>query len=346
MIRVLVVDDSATMRMLIRGILESDPALKVVGEAADGEEAIKLCQRLQPDVITMDVRMPKMNGLEAIEYIMSESPRPIVVCTTTVAEEELNISFKAIEAGALMVLGKPRGMPADDPEITRFIATVKSMADVKVVRRRKWLLKDKVSSRSPIPLTKISPDVDLIAIGASTGGPPALHNILKNLGSKFPVPIVIVQHISPGFVVGLAHWLDDSTPFQVKVFESGDSPQPGWVYFAPDEHHLIIKSSLKASLEKTESIQGHCPSVNATFSSIALNIRSRAVGVLLTGMGEDGARGLLAMSQAGAYTLAQDKESSVVFGMPKVAIGLGAVSEILPLDAIAPRLRALAEVGI
>lgn len=342
MIRVLIVDDSQTLRTLIRAVIESDPAFDVVGVASNGEQAVRLCTRLQPDIITMDIRMPKMNGFEAVQTIMAESPRPIVVVTTTISDRLTGATFKAIEAGALAVVGKPIGLPGEDPDADKLIATLKAMSDVKVVQRRPWLSMDRKPpiSSHPHPNPKIG-DVNLVAMGVSTGGPPALHKILSALDDNFPVPIVVVQHITPGFVVGLAHWLNGTTPLHVQVAENNQLLTQGHVYLAPDDHHLVIRSSNKVSLKKSGPIRGHRPSADALFESVATTLHSRAIGVTLTGMGEDGARGLLAMAQAGAYTLAQDEASCVVFGMPKVAIKLGAVQEVLPLDKLASRLNHL-----
>jgi two-component system chemotaxis response regulator CheB len=339
MIRVLLVDDSPTLRHLIRSILDSDPALQVVGEARNGKEAIALCHKLDPDIVTTDIRMPEMDGYEAIRHIMAESPRPILVLTSTQSDRELGTSFKAIEAGALMILGKPHGLPGQDPEADRLIAHVKAMADVKVVRRR-WGVQKRAqaeTSSTPDPTPALCP-AQIIAIGASTGGPPALHIILNQLPADLPLPVMIVQHISPGFVGGLARWLNDTTPLRVKVAEMDDGLQPGTAYLAPDGQHLLVKMRGLIGLGSSPPVDGHRPSVTALFESVALHYGSAAVGVLLTGMGSDGARGLKMMHGAGSRTLVQDEHSSVVFGMPKEAIALGAAGEVLPLEKIGLRL--------
>jgi chemotaxis response regulator CheB len=249
MIRVLIVDDSPTLRKLTRAILESDPALQVVGEARNSEEAVALTHKLQPDIITMDVRMSEMDGYQAIRRIMAESPRPIVVLTSTESDREPPINFKALEAGALMVVGKPHGLPDTDPQADQLIAQVKTMAEIKVVRRRWWLLGEKPASprgepvepgqNGPVVTTPraVTGPVRLIAIGASTGGPPALQIIFGQLPPGLPVPIVVVQHISHGFVGGLARWLGDTTPLRIKVAETGEPLRSGTVYLAPDDQH-------------------------------------------------------------------------------------------------------------
>lgn len=339
MIRVLIVDDSPTQRYLIRAILESDPELQVVGEARDGKEAIKLCQQLQPDIITMDIRMPRMDGYQAVRRIMAEWPRPILVLTSTQSDIELGISYKAIESGALMVLGKPHDLPGSDPEADQLIATVKAMAEVKVVRRH-WRVHKEGPEPPPRQAYPRVPrgSVRLIAMGASTGGPPALQVILQALPANLGVPIAVVQHISPGFVSGLARWLNDTTPLQVKVAEHGEPLNPGTAYLAPDDHHLQVTHNGLAWLGAAPPVDGHRPSVTVLFESVARYYAAAAVGVLLTGMGDDGARGLKAMHDAGAYTIAQDEATSVVFGMPKEAIALGAADEVLPLERIGSRL--------
>jgi two-component system chemotaxis response regulator CheB len=340
MIRVLVVDDSPILRQLIWSILESDPDLQVVGQARNGEEAVALCQRLEPDIITMDIRMPKMNGFQAIRRIMAESPRPIVVLTSTESNLELGVSSKALEAGALMVVGKPHGLPGEDPKADQLIAQVKAMAGVKVVTRR-WRLEKKtpaLSQREPALRPSPGP-VRLIAIGASTGGPPALQAILSQLPADLPV--VVVQHMSPGFIQGLARWLNETTPLQVKVAGNGETLQAGMVYLAPDGRHLLVTAGGRARLRTSPPVSGHRPSATALFQSVAQNYGSAAVGVLLTGMGRDGAQGFKALRDAGAHTIAQDEATCVVFGMPKQAIALGAVEEVLPLEQIGARLGAL-----
>lgn len=345
MVRVLVVDDSPTYRYLIRSVLESDPEIQVVGEAANGEEALQQVERLDPDLVTMDIRMPKMDGYQAIRHIMAEFPRPVIVLTTTASDIELGTSYRAIESGALMVLRKPHNLPDTDPEARRLIDTVKALAEVKVVRRR-WHMHER-AGRAPTPRPRFpaaAKDVRLVAMGASTGGPPALQVVLQALPADLPVPVTVVQHISQGFVHGLARWLDSTTPLTVQVATQGELLQPGVVYLAPDNYHLLVPQNNVAFLSTSPPVDGHRPSVTALFESIAESYGPHAVGVLLTGMGQDGARGLQRMHDAGAHTIAQDEATSVVFGMPKEAIALGAADEVLPLEHIGPRLAQL--VGI
>ena len=342
MIRVLIVDDSPTLRGLIRSVLESDPELQVVGEARHGEEAIAQCESLQPDIITMDIQMPVMDGYQAIRHIMSESPRPIVVLTSSESERQLGVSAKASELGALAVGRKPHGLPGVDPEADKLIASVRAMAGVKVVGRRPWLLKKEVEPPARQPRTRPTHGlVRLVAIGASTGGPPALQVVLSKLPADSPLPIMVVQHISPGFVSGLARWLNQTISLEVQVAEANEPLRPGTVYLAPDGQHLLVKRRGLVWLKDDPLVDGHRPSVTALFESVAQGYGSSVVGVLLTGMGSDGARGLKALRDAGGYTIAQDEDSCVVFGMPKQAIALGAAVEVLPLEQIGSRLAEL-----
>ena len=344
MTNVLIVDDSPTIRQFIRGILNSDPELRVIGEAQNGEEAIKMVARLRPDVVTMDIHMPLMDGYEAIRRIMSETPVPIVILTSTESDIRLGITYKGVESGALTVFGKPHGLPGDDPEADELINVVKAMADVKVIRR-KWH-QNAESLKTPARQQAVSFRVSskpyqIIAVGCSTGGPPALRTVLGELPPTFPVPVVVVQHISKGFTTGLARWLNESVGMRVKVAENGEPLLPGSVYVAPDGVHLQVTSLQKVGLLKDGPMDGHLPSVTALFNSVAKQYGPRAIGVLMTGMGRDGANGLYAMMQEGAYTIAQDQATSIVFGMPKEAIQMGATKEVLALQKIGQRMREL-----
>lgn len=344
MIRVLIADDSPTLRQLIRIILESDPKLAVVGEATNGEEAVSLCQRLNPDIITMDIHMPKMNGFEAIERIMAEMPRPIVVLTTPDSDKALNITYKGIAAGALAVIGKPRGFPGKDLNADELINHVKTMAEVKVVGRR-MPLKQKVQIRPVVSprFEGVAGQIRLIAIGASTGGPPALQTILKQFPVEFGVPVAVVQHISPEFTAGLARWLNDTILLRVKLAEYGERMQPGIVYLAPGDKHLKVGANNAVLLDASPKVDGHRPSATVLFESAAHAHGAQALGALLTGMGRDGARGLKTMYDKGCRTIAQNENTCVVFGMSAEAIAIGAASEVLPLSDIGRRIIEIVE---
>ena len=342
MINVLIVDDSPTLRHLIRAILTTDPELKVVGEAQNGEEAVAMTARLQPDVVTMDIEMPYMDGYEAIRRIMSETPVPIVVLTSTESDIRLGATYKGVESGALMVSRKPRGLRGDDPDADEIINVVKAMADVKVIRRR-WN-----TQKHPEPSVHrnrasrpVQTAYQILAVGTSTGGPPALRTVLGELPATFPVSVLVVQHISKGFAAGLARWLNETISMRVKLADAAEPLLPGTVYIAPDGVHLQVSPQKKVALLEENPLDGHRPSVTALFNSVAKQYGPAAVGVLMTGMGRDGANGLYAMKQAGAYTIAQDEASSIVFGMPKEAIAMGAASEVLALQKIAKRIKEL-----
>jgi two-component system chemotaxis response regulator CheB len=353
MIRVLIVDDMVTIRMALRFILESDPELTVAGAVGSGEEAVAFCRKSRPDIITMDINMPGMGGYEAIRQIMGETPCPIVVITGIESQYLMDVSFKALALGALTVLPKLRGFSPEDPEAKNLIQQIKIMAGVKVIRRSlrgepQPIMPDKGVVQAAAPLKEILPlkpqkPAQVVAIGLSTGGPPALQTILSGLPSSFPIPFVIVQHISQGFMFGLSSWLSNVTPFRCKVGELGETIKPGTVYLAPDNTHLTFKGTSNLWYESSEPIDGHRPSATVLFESVAKNFGEKAIGLLLTGMGKDGARGLKAMHDAGAYTIAQDEASSLIFGMPKAAIDLNAVKEVLSINQIASRLKSLTE---
>jgi two-component system, chemotaxis family, protein-glutamate methylesterase/glutaminase len=337
-IRVLIVDDSAVLRQQIRFILQSDRELEVISEARNGEEAVILARELHPDLITMDVEMPKMNGLDAIRQIMAQTPVPIVVVTSEDMAQELEKSSQALRLGALAVVRKPGGLadPGHKAMAARLLSQVKLMSGVKVVSRMR-------TKETTLPPNLVEPPakaparqpIEIIAIGASTGGPAALYRVLSGLPEELSVPIVVVQHIAVGFVEGLAGWLAGGCKLPVKVAKHGEKIQPGVISVAPDGCHMTADSYGRIRLRDSAPVNGHRPSVTTLFQSMAEAYGPRAMGVILTGMGADGALGMKAMKDAGALTLAQDEQSCVVFGMPKEAIALGAVRHVVPLDKMA-----------
>ena len=343
MIRVLIVDDSPTMRLLLRSALESDAEIEVVGEARDGEHALTLARQFVPDLITMDIEMPKMNGFEAIQRIMRETPCPIIVLSSQQSDEALGISFRAMEVGALAVIAKPKGLIGQDPELGKLVEHVKSLSQVKVVQRQ-----GNTHHKTHLP-PKIEPDlidplpesIEIVAIGASTGGPQALQILLNNLSPDIQIPVVIVQHISQGFVGGLARWLDETTPWKVELAVESQRLKPRTAYLAPDNCHLLFYQPGQVMLDCTLALDGHRPSVTALFKSMAKVYRGNVVATLLTGMGRDGADGLKMLRDVGAHTIVQDEASCVIFGMPRQAILLDAASEVLPLLSIGSRINAL-----
>jgi two-component system chemotaxis response regulator CheB len=342
---VLVADDSAAARMLIRGILEADPDLEVVGQATNGVEAVTLADRLQPDVITMDVEMPGVDGLEATRQIMATVPRPIVL-VSAVFRPDLDNSFRALEAGAVTLLEKPTGpgSPAFAREAAELVATVKLMAGVKLVRRSPTRPLDGSPAPVSLPGGRLEP-LWLVAIAASTGGPPAVAQILRSLPADWPVPVLVVQHIGAGFDVGLARYLDESCLLPVALAEDGLVVRGGGVYVSPAEQHLGVTAAHRLTVTAGDPEDGYRPSANHLFQSVADAFGARAAGVVLTGMGRDGAEGLLALRKAGGFTLAQDQTTSIVYGMPRQALLRGATDQVLPLEDIAGVLVARAAVG-
>jgi two-component system chemotaxis response regulator CheB len=348
-IRAIVVDDSPTAQKLLVTILQRAKGVQVVGVGTNGEEAVRLTKRLRPDVVTMDVRMPKMDGLEATRRIMQDTPTPIVVVTADLVQADMNLSFEALRAGALTVVGKP-GL--DDPETCeKIIRTVKLMAAVPVVHhwdRREWRPPEALGASHPpttlpraAPLAKkdIKGHVNIIGIASSTGGPATLAKILGLLPADFSAPVLVVQHVTNGFIAGLAEWLDGVTPLHVGLASHGETPQPGSILLAPDDYHMRMNAQGIVELYKGKPYKGLRPSANCLFHSLARAYGSQAIGVVLTGMGDDGAEGLLALRQAGGLTLAQNEQSCVVYGMPREAVARDAIDQVLPLDQIAPTLK-------
>ena len=344
MIRVLVAEDSAVTREYLVMLLEEDPAIEVVGTAKDGVEAVEQAERLKPDVITMDVHMPRMNGYEATRRIMERVPTPIVMVSASSSRDEEFMAFEALQAGALMVMEKPGG--PDDPDyaesVRKLTETVKLMAEVKVVRR--WRKRERAAPPSPLP-ARPGRKIRLIAIGASTGGPQVLAGILAKLPRDLAAPVLIVQHIASGFTPGLVEWLSQTTPLRLKVAEPGETVRSGAVYFAPPDAQMGISTDGRIRLAQEPAEDGFCPSASYLFQSVAQSYGGAAVGVLLTGMGRDGATGLLQLRAAGGTTMAQDEETSVIFGMPAEAIRLGAVDHVLSPDRMAEMIRNLAGHG-
>ena len=331
MVKVMIVEDSAVVRDLLLHIMSADPDFRVVGAARSGEEALAILGNCKPDVITMDIVMPGMSGLETTREIMRTNPVPIVIVSSAWRPSEVNSTFLALETGAVAFLEKPRG--PGDPGYERFAAsfrqTVKLMADVKVIRRTG---REEDQSRPPFVINNAaSAPPRIVCMGASTGGPPVIASILAGLAEHCPLPIVIVQHIAAGFIGGMADWLRGRTGFPVEVATDGEVIQAGRAYLAPDGLHLGVSAEGRIELVDDPLENGMRPSVSFLFRSISRAYKANAIGVLLTGMGKDGAVELRGMREAGALTFAQDAESSVIHGMPGEAIRLnGAVHVFNP----------------
>ena len=343
--RVLVVEDSPVMRELLVHLLGADPGIEVTGFANDGEEALEAVKVKKPDVVTMDFHMPRVNGLDATRRIMETYPTPIVIVSGSSAREEVTSAFRLLEAGALAVVEKPRGPGHPDHEAAarELVQTVKTMAEVKVVRR--WARREEPLPAAPAPRNvRIEAGVAearLVAIGASTGGPIVLKTILAGLPGNFAVPILIVQHIASGFTEGFVEWLGPAAGFPVHVATDAEQPLPGHAYVAPDGFHMTLRNDGAIALSGDAPENGHRPSVSCLFRSVAAVLGRKAIGVLLTGMGKDGAEELKLMRDKGAVTIAQDRDTSVVHGMPGEAIGLEAASYVLAPAEIAAVLAGL-----
>jgi len=347
MIKVLVVEDAPVVREFLIHILNSEPDIEVVGTAQNGREAIEALKKKKPDIITMDIHMPEMDGFEATRRIMETQPAPIIIVSGSASVGEVAMTFKAIEAGALAVISRPKGIGHPDYEKTaeELVQTVKLMSEVKVVRRWAQTKKETPPSAVKSKVKQAPATIQVVAIGASTGGPMALLTILSNLPRDFPVPLLIVQHIAAGFLEGFTQWLFQSSGFPVHVASEGGNLLPGHAYVAPDGFQMMAKNRESITLSQTVSPGGLCPSVACLFSSVARVFKQNAVGVLLTGMGDDGARELKLMKDNGAVTIAQDEASCVVYGMPGEAVKASAASYVLPPERIAAVLASLVKGG-
>jgi len=342
-IKVLVADDSQVTRMLLVELLRTDPGIQVIGIVDDGQAALDFlgADTDPPDVVLMDIHMPRLDGFEATRRIMETRPVPIIICTATSDPQELAVTFRSMEAGAVACVAKPVGTGPDFEALRHnLLQTVRLMSEVKVVRR--WNRLRTTGAAPPAPWTggakTASPAVRLIGIGASTGGPPVLQTILSGLPKDFPIPLLIVQHIARGFLPGMVEWLNQTTGLRVHIAAHGATPLAGHVYVAPDDFHLGIDARGRIVLAREEPENGLRPSVSYLFRSLANICGASSIGVLLTGMGKDGAAELRAMRNRGAHTIAQDRDSSIVHGMPGEAIKLSAAAQVLPADKIADAL--------
>ena len=333
-IRVVIADDSLVAREMLAQILATDPNIEVVGQAKNGQEAVDMVANLRPDLVTMDIHMPVMDGLVATERIMAFTPTPILVVSSSVHGEGMGSAFDALTLGALEVIKKPE--PKEWADLERIgrdvLRKVKVLANVRVIThiggRRGHA--DRPMGVRPTRMTERR----IVAIGSSTGGPSALLAVLAKLPSDFPVPILVAQHIADGFVPGLVSWLDGGSQLKVVAATDGDRPVAGTVYFAPTGRNMVIEGAT-IRFERSGKGQLYIPSADTLFDSVARSFGERSVGVILTGMGADGAEGLKTMYDKGAATIAQNEDTCTVFGMPRAAIELGAASRVLPIEDIA-----------
>jgi two-component system chemotaxis response regulator CheB len=344
-IRVLLVDDSVMALTVMQRLLATSPEIQVVGTARNGQEALDLIPQLRPTIICTDYLMPVMDGLELTRQIMARFPTPVLVVSAVATERGTPTTFKLLEAGALDIFPKPGAdVGARYSQLAQELAQkIRILAGVTVFARRGLVSLPTASADFSQPPRELASAkrISIVAIGASTGGPQALKEILQHLPPNLSVPILCVQHISDGFLQGLIDWLALSSRLRVKVAEANELAVPAVVYFPPDRMHLEVEHNGRLCLSRTKPVGGHCPSVNVLLKSVAKYFGRHALGVLLTGMGNDGAEGLLAIAKAGGDTVAQSEESCVVFGMPKVAIDSGAAKYVLPVEAIAPKIVSL-----
>lgn len=341
-IRVMIVEDSPTVRELLRHIINTDPRLEVVRMVSSGEEAIKVLEHVAPDVISMDINLPGMNGLDTTRRIMERRPTPIVVVSSYARADDAKFTIEALRAGALSVVEKPGGESHAGYAgmAGRLCTQLIAMSQVRVVRQRS----ESKSAQETKPLSDVqtlrrNPDACL-GIVASTGGPRSLSKVLEGIGETFPMPVLLVQHMVASFMPAFALWLNDNCSQSVVTVEAPVVPKPGFVYLAPADHNLKMSSGRVWADNRSTPSAPHMPSGDVLLQSIANNVGS--IGVILTGMGADGADGLLAMRRAGRHTIAEDEATAIVYGMPQAAVRLGAVCDSLPLEAIAPRLKQIA----
>lgn len=342
--RVLIADDSAMARALLRAFLE-DAGMEVVAEARNGKEAVELVRQHRPDLVTMDLVMPVMDGLEAIEIIMHEKAVPILVVSSQADAEK---ACQALDSGALEVIPKPDYTPQEAKD---FVNKVRLLAGIPVItrlRRRQVAAPPTVEPAFHWPESgqfKARNYQQAFAIASSTGGPQALARILPHLDSTFPAPILIAQHMCDGFVEGMAQWLGTLCSLKVKVAEDGELLKPGCVYVSPSETHLIVTSSHRVALQARINGEIYRPSCDHLLASMAEVYGKDAVGLILTGMGRDGAAGMLKIHQTGGVALAQDEATSVIYGMNHEAVKLGGIHRSLPIEKMAAEMHKVLELG-
>lgn len=346
MVQVLVVEDSMTTRRFLVDLINNIPGLMVVGEAEDGLQALRLVEELKPDVISMDIQMPNMDGLQATQHIMANTPTPIVVVSAGLGQREVDYAMLAIEAGALAAIDKPTATPQDEAKRIEYVRLLRLMAGVTVVRRR--ALEELEERLDSLPV--IQPDSqnapEIVVIGASAGGPGALTQVLSYLPDDFPLPVLVVQHLSTDFVPGLANWLGRRCVLPVRLAPEGEYPHPGEVWIAPGGVHMVLTQNGRVQLIHEKGHYRHQPSVDALFESVADVYGSKAIAVLLTGMGDDGVVGMAKLYNLGTRTIVQNEETCVVFGMPGAAIDRGVVEYILPVGEIGSAITKLTHAAI
>jgi two-component system, chemotaxis family, protein-glutamate methylesterase/glutaminase len=345
MIKVLIVEDSLTAQILLKQIFSVDGNIQVIGTARDGLEALEFMQKNDPpDVVTMDLHMPIMDGLEATRRIMETKPVPILIVSNDWHSQNKSVAFDYLEAGAVAALEKPQrlGDPSYEELCKELLDTIKIMAEVKVIRRFPSNHRRRITRDDGVE----HHGARLVVIGASTGGPPVLKTILSGFSEDFRVPILIVQHIAKGFLPGLAEWLDASTHLTVTIGQQGQQVLPGHAYLAPDGFEMGVSRPMRIYLSAPKPGYGPCPSVSYLFRSALITFGHQSIGILLSGMGKDGAEELSLMRRKGAITIAQDGKTCVVDGMPGTAVKMHGVTYVLPPERIAPTVERLVTAGL
>ena len=339
-IKVLIAEDSTTVQRVLTRLLSDEPNIEIVGIAANGEEAVQMCRELRPDLVTMDIFMPEMNGLEATRAIMTECPTRIVIISSMVNAPDTNFAFEAMRAGAINVIEKPVGLLSGKykeikAELVRIVHDALESSPAaqlswlpSVIAGSPWDVEEnQLISMAPNDLPAPATDIplELICIGGSTGAPTVIVEILSQLPKDYPIPVIVAQHISRGFAPKMAEWLDSTLDLDVRLANERTVPNPGQVIVCPDDKHLEFTARDVIKLTEVKNPTGHIPNIDMLFKSVAKTYGASAVGVILSGMGRDGADGLLQLRQKKALTIAQNEETSVVYGMNKVAVQLGAV---------------------
>lgn len=337
-VKVLIVDDSAFMRKIISDLLQSDPNIEVVGSARNGAEALEKIKICSPDVITMDIEMPVMNGIQCLERVMELHKIPVIMLSSLTIEGA-DSTLKALDLGAVDFITKPTSIFNMENQSLKkdLIEKVRTASKIKICSSKtpiREILKPVFAKKSE---NKDDTVKNIIAIGTSTGGPRALQSIIPSLPENIDASILVVQHMPPGFTKSLATRLNSISQISVKEAEDGEIIKKGTCYIAPGDYHMTAsqnRGKFIISLNKNQPISGHRPSVDVMMNSVSFLRGVMRIGVILTGMGSDGADGISSIKKIGGYTIAQDENSSVVYGMPKVAISKGVIDKILPLDKI------------
>ncbi len=339
-IKVILVEDSAIVQLILKRILEKSNEIEILGIANNGKEGLELVKKLNPDVVCTDLIMPIMDGLEFTKQLMAILPKPILVISASLqGKDETNV-FSLLQAGAVDVFPKPLGGEEKDYELIgkRLVSKIKILKSVPVYKKNN---KDVSQTSSYEAISFSRSKIEYLLIGASTGGPKAIQTILSSFGKDFPIPIICVQHISDGFIDSMVSWLSANIKLKVKIMQEGEKAEKGTVYFPQNMKHLSINKDGTLRISKEISSNGHTPSVNVTFKSFAQYFGSKTISVLLTGMGDDGASGMLSLKHLGGRTIAEDHTTAVVYGMPKVANEIGAAEFTLPLDKISQKIFSL-----